>query len=151
MGILELIAIGFCLAVKEQPPSADLSVWSIQARLEGRDTRYYGPGLEPVLNELASLHFNSFYLLSSGQFPAPFGAETRTSMHPWYTLVTSPVSREADGRIRLDVRVEMAPKEPGGKPVVAVSTRVLLAPGGRVKLGGMRIEEGELVVVLQAN
>lgn len=151
MAILELIVLLAGVAVNEQAPPVNLAVWSVQARLEGRDTPYYGPGLEPIQNELGGLHFNSFYLLASGRFPAPFGQETRISANPIYTLIVSPVSREEDGRVRLDIRIEMTPKAPGEKPIAAVSTRVLLAPGSRVKLGGMRLDQGELVLVIQAN
>lgn len=150
MGILELTVLLAGMAVNELPPPVNLAVWSVQARLEGRDTPYYGPGLEPIQNELSGLHFNSFYLLSSGKFPAPFAQETRISANPVYNLIVTPVSREEDGRVRLDLRVEMPPRTPGEKPVVAVSTRVLLAPGCRVKLGGMHLDQGELVVVIQA-
>lgn len=149
MGIPSLILIAVSLAAAPPPPPAQLAVWAVQATVESRDDLKFGAGLDEIRGELSGLQFNTFKLLTAGRFAAPFGQETRTALHPRYSLVATPVSREEDGRIRIDLRVEMPPRAPGGKPVVAVQTRVMMAPGTRVKLGGLRLEEGDLVVVLE--
>ena len=60
-----------------------------------------------------------------------------------------PLSRDRVGRVRVNVRIEMAAKREGGKPVNALSnTTIALVPGVKVNLGGLRLDQGDLIVVL---
>lgn len=125
-----------------------LSVWAAQATTEGRETKYFDPELEPIRNDVNDLRFDTYHQVRVDRREAPCGMETRFPLDARYTLCVTPVSKEHDGRIRLDVRVEMAPRKEGDKPINALSTRMMAAPDKKTRFIGFKLEQGELVILL---
>lgn len=127
-----------------------LSVWAVQATNEERESRHFDPGLETIRDAVADLPFDTYRRVRADRKEAACGAEIRFPLDARYTLFVKPVSREDDGRIRLDIRVEIAPRKEGDKPVNALSTRMIAAPGKKTRLGGFKLDKGELLIVLAA-
>lgn len=125
-----------------------LSVWAAQATTEGRETKHFDPELEPIRNDVNDLRFDTYHQVRVDRREAPYGAETRFPLDARYTLCVTPVSKEQDGRIRLDVRVEMASRKEGDKPINALSTRIMAAPDKKTRFIGFKLEQGELVFLL---
>jgi hypothetical protein len=149
MVCLVLASAAFAAGADATRP-VDLSLWATQATQEQRPEKYFDAGLEPIRTAVNDLPFDTYKKVKVSRQAAPCGEESRLAIDERYTLFVKPVSREADGRIRLEIRIEMAPKEPGGKPVKALDTRMMLAPGEKVKFGGLKLAQGELVVVVSA-
>lgn len=130
-----------------------LSVWAARATQESREEVHLDAALEPIRASLRGLPFNTYRSLVTARPSCPMGEETRLAITAHYTLAVKPVSRTDGGRLCLEVRVEMPP-HPDSKraePVAALSTVVNLSPNRQIKLGGLRLEEGELVLVLAVN
>lgn len=148
MGILSFLYILAAVGVNEQPAPAGLSFWAVQAVSEQRTEKYFGAGLDEIRDEVSSLPFDSFYLITGVHQNIAFGQEARIPIDKRYTLFVAPVSRDAETRLTLSLRLELQPARPEEKPIIALSTKVTFTSGSKVKLGGFRLERGELVLVL---
>lgn len=139
-----------CVAVAEAPP-VPVSFWAVQATESDQTTKTFGPGLESVQDTLKSLPYSDFKKITTGRKAVSFGASERVRVNANYTLCLKPISKEADGRYRVEIQVEMDPEDPNKDPVRALDTRMLMRPGEQVRIGGMRLKGGgELVIVLAA-
>ena len=127
-----------------------VSFWAVQATHEGQNPKHFDPGLEAIQGAVADLPFDTYRKVQAAEKKLAFGSENRLALDARYTLVLKPIAKEPDGRIRMDIRVEMAPQNPQDKPVTALSTRMALSPGKQTKLGGFKLDRGELVIVLSA-
>jgi hypothetical protein len=128
-----------------------LKLWAVAASQEGREERYFDPGLEAIQGAVSDLNFDTFRKIQVDQKRLETDNETRVPLNSTYTLCLKPLTRDAEGRIRMEIRVEMQPKEPGSRVLNVISTRMALPPNKMAKLGGAKLEKGELVVVLQAS
>ena len=143
-----VVAASFAAAGDEVPAApVQISVVAIQALNEQRASKHFGPGLDRVRKAVSGLDYDSFYKVRSADVPAPYGEETKIFINNQYALFLSPVSRGPDGRIRIKARITMKVKE---KTVKALDTTLTMAPGGHLNLGGLRLERGELIVVISA-
>jgi hypothetical protein len=133
--------------------TAVLSVWAARATQEAREGVHVDPALEPIRQSLRGLPFNTYRSLLTARPACPMGEETRLRVTAHYTLVVKPLERKDGGRLCLEVRIEMPPHPDSGRtePVAALSTVVNLSPNRQIKLGGLKLEEGELVLVLAAD
>lgn len=145
---LALVAVSL-LAADDHVPSTPVSVSmvAVEGRREGRAQKYFDPGLESVRRALADLDFDTFYKIQNAQLPCPYGEEQKIYINKRYTLYITPESVRDDGRIRLRARVTMRSRD-GTRDVDALDTTLLIAPGGHLNLGGMKLEQGELIVVI---
>lgn len=144
------LALVIVSAVGAPADSVDLSLWAAHATQEGRSPKHFDPGLEPIESAVADLPFDTYRKAQVTRQPIPYKSETRLSIDARYTLFVTPRAKEQDGRIRLDIRVESAPKNPQAKPIIALSTRLMACPGKKTRLGGFKLDRGELVIVLAA-
>jgi len=132
----------------EEPAPVRVAVYAVQVSQEGREEKHYDPGLRPVRRALDDLKFDTFREVRSATLTVPLNEEASVKLDSKYTLIVKPLSRERNGQVRLDVRVELPPKKPDQKPVKLMSTRVAMAPGKPFRACGLTLEKGELVVVL---
>lgn len=109
--------------------------------------KQYDSGLDMIKTALASLPFDHFKRLASERAKTKVGEESKVRIDDRYTLFATPESRGNDGRVRMEIRVEMA-RSDGKPPTKAVDTTLLLAPGKMVNLGGFKMDQGELVIVM---
>ena len=131
-------------------PPVELCVWAVEAQQEAGKARHFDAGLEAVRPALEKLPYTTFRKVYTTRTKAPFEQETRCKITSKYTLILTPLSREKDGRIRADLRVEMLPAKRGGAPVKALATRLALQPGQKIKLQGLKLDKGELIILLSA-
>lgn len=108
--------------------------------------KIFDAGLDPIKSVLASLPYERFQRVASKRSDTAVGAEERIPINDRYTFFAKPQSVEADGRVRMGVRVEL--KEPDGRTKTALDTTILLAPGKMVNLGGFKLDEGDLLMVM---
>lgn len=145
---LALSVIALLLALPAAALDAEISFWAVQATKEGHAEKVFGHGLEPVESKLADLPHDTFSLLVDGGLGANFGSKAEAVITPQYKLRIEPLDEEA-GRVRMRLVVEYE-KEPG-KIINAVDTRIVLTPGKQVRLGGLKLEVGDLVIIFSAH
>ncbi len=144
-----LIALAGGLAADDRTDTTvSLSMWAIQASSEGRETKFFDAAVAPIRGSLSDLPFDTYRTLETRRLHIPYGNESQTYLTDNYKLIVRPISKEEDGRIRLNLCVEIPPKDPRRTPVKAIDTRLLLAPNQKIKVGGLQLEQGELVIVL---
>lgn len=146
---LTLLVASLAAAGDEIPTSpVQVSVVAVQAKNEGRGSKYFGPGLQEVRTAISGLNYDSFYKVRSADVPAPYGEETKIFIDEQYTLYVTPVSVSADGRIRIRARITMKSDQ---KTIKALDTTLTMMPGSRLNLGGLRLKSGELIVVMSVS
>ena len=150
MSLAHIIVIaGAMLAQTQsgQPPPISISVVAVHATTEG-GAKQFDPGLEDVRPALEDLEFDRYRKLSAATVSAPFNKESPVDLGSGYTLFVTPLSRERNGQARISVKVWVESKEAGGRPVNAVATTIMIGPGKQFKLRGLKMDPGELVVVM---
>jgi hypothetical protein len=150
MSLMPIIVIaGALLAPTQsgQPPPISISVVAVHATTQG-GAKQFDAGLESVRAALADLEFDRYRKLSAAVVSAPFNQESSVDLGSGYSLFVTPLARERNGQTRINVKVQMASKEAGGRPVNAVATTIMIAPGKQFKLRGLKMDPGELVVVM---
>ena len=131
------------------PPSlVSVRIVTMQATLEDRPSKLFDPEVEGMRAAVSDLEFDTYRTLNITTVSSQLNDETQIQLTPKYTLYVTPLSRERNGHVRVSVRVEMPPREEGGKPVNAVSTTLVIGPGKQFKLRGLKNEDGELVIVI---
>ena len=132
----------------EAPPPVRIAVYAVQVTDEQRKDKYYDPVLQPVRRALDDLKFDTFREVRTATLTVSLNEEASLKLDSKFTLFVKPLSREQSGQVRLDVRVEMPPKKRDQKPIKVFETRIAMAPGKPFRACGLKLEEGELVVVL---
>ncbi len=145
---LVLFAVSL-LAADEKVPAqpASVTMVAVQATREGRAQKSFGPGLESVQRALAGLDFDTFARVQSAEIPSPYGEEQTIHINAKYTLHITPVSQQDDGRVRLRARITAVSRD-GSQTVNALDTTLQIKPGMQLNLGGLRLESGELILVI---
>jgi hypothetical protein len=129
------------------PPPVDIAIYAIYATNENRPEPVFDPALAPVRHAVSDLAFDTFTKIRADVVSAPFGEETAFPINDKYSLYVKPLNRQ-DIQTRMEVRVELAPRSPQERPRTAVTTTVVMAPSRQVKLRGLKMDKGELVIVL---
>lgn len=111
-----------------------------------RREKTYDGGLEPIRSVLASLPYDTFRRVASKRAETEVGKEERIPVNDRYTFFARPQSVGEDGRVRMAVRVEM--RRADGTQATALDTTILLVPGRMVNLGGFKLDEGDLLMVM---
>lgn len=145
---LILLAVSVAGADERVPSEpVTISVVSVEARREGRAQKSFGPGLESVQRALTSLSFDTFTRISSAELPVAYGSEQPILINSRYTLFVKPVSQTDDGRVRIRARITMKSRD-GTRTADAIDTTLLIQPGTHLNLGGLKLDSGELIVVV---
>ena len=125
-----------------------VDVVAVHAFSENRGARVFDKDLLELKETLSDLQYDTFRRLSATTLRAAVNEEATYEINSRYKLCVKPLSRETSGQVRLNVRVEMKTNAPGAKPVNAVATTFLISPDKKLKLRGLKLDNGELVVVL---
>ena len=142
-----IVGVAIAQADEGRPPPVKISVVVVHATKEG-GAKQFDPSLEKVRSALADLEFDRFEEIRSVKMTAPFHEETVFDLTSGYKLCVSPQSRESRDKVRINLKVQMDPNEPGGPSVNALSTTIAICPGKLFVLRGMTVARGELVVVI---
>jgi len=145
---LVIFAASFLAAdEKAAAQTVNVAMVAVEARREGKATQSFGPGLEEVRKALTGLAFDSFSRVQSAEIPCRFGEEQRIIINQKYTLYITPVSQLDDGRVRLRARITALSRD-GSQTVNALDTTLQIKPGTHLNLGGLKLEHGELILVM---
>ena len=147
--VIALLGAGETSPPPPGPPEAvKVDVVVVHAFSENRGARVFDRELQPLKEALADLDYDTFKQLSTTTLRAEWNREATYQVNSRYKLCVKPLSREESGQVRLSVRVEMRAKAPDAKPVNAVATTLLISPEKKLKVRGLKLDNGELVMVL---
>ena len=122
---------------------------AVQALNEGRETQYFDPALLGIRQSIQGLDYDTFREVRTTNQSLKYDKETKITINERYTLCLKPVKKDDHGRIRVQARIEMAPRREGDAAINALSdTTLLMMPGKKLNLGGLKLEKGDLIVVL---
>lgn len=125
-----------------------VSMVAVQATHEGRAKKFVAPELKKVRNAVIGLDYDTFNRVREQRKPVPYGQESEFAINARYTLYVTPLSRAPDGRIRIKARIVMHPRTAGRESIDALNTTLIMVPGKHLNLGGMKLDVGELIVVM---
>ena len=150
-----------------KPPSKDVEdVSDGLKKVDEKEKRVkrFGMGLDTVRPALEDLDFDEFRKVAVAKAMAKPGQEVRLAIDRRYTLYVKPLARDNKGRIRITARVEeLVRKKPESKARrgirrrekdkklvhrQALSLTSAVARDKPLRLGGFKLDEGELVVIL---
>ena len=126
-----------------------LSIWAVQALKTGNGQKEFDSGAQTVRKAIEDLPYDTFRSLFAGGATVAPGAETRLPLNDRYTLLLQCRAREGKNAAHIDFTVELPPPSPGGAPRKAVQSCMIVCTGKMVRIGGLKMNEGEMVVVLE--
>ena len=131
-----------------QPQSKPVTVHmvAVQATSEGRTEKKFDPGLESIRSAVAELKCDTFREVATETRNAPYKQETKLPVTPKCSMYVTPITKQPDGRIKLDIRIE-ALEEKTGKPRNALRTTNVVVAGEKFKYR-IKMGQSELVVIV---
>jgi len=149
---LTLLLAGLVAQAENIPKTpVKIKVVAVQALNEGHGRKQIDPRLKGVKKAIERLDYDTFHQIKSVTKELPYRKEAKIEIDDRYSLCLTPVSKGPQGRIRVEAKILMTSRREGAKPIEALSKTVLLmAPGKHINLGGLHLDEGELIIVLQA-
>lgn len=136
--------------IEDRETVVEVSMVAVRATNEGRRATYFGPGLEGVKPALGPLHYDTYRQLRSGTVDVPLRKEQTFYINATYTLLITPLEIDERGRIQIKARITMPPENEDGTPRTALSTTFHISPGKQFNLGGLKLDDGDLIIVLTA-
>jgi hypothetical protein len=121
----------------------------VQALKTGSAEKQFDGGAQAVRKAVEDLPYDTFRTVYSGTAAVAPGAESRITLNDTYALLLQCRSRDGKDTAHLDITVEIPPGSPGGPPRKAVQSCMVVCAGKRVRIGGLKMTEGEMVVVLE--
>ncbi len=145
--ITGLLFVCFTYTSVADPAPVKVSLVSVCATNEGHPQKFFSEGLKNVTRAIAALDYDTFKKISSSEATIPFGEKTTFFINSTYSLVIEPTSIDNEGRIRMRTQVMMKPKNSKEK-IKALDTVLVMAKGKQLNLGGLKLAEGDLIIVL---
>jgi hypothetical protein len=133
--------------VSTQP--VQFSVWAVQALKTGSAEKHFDSAAQSVRKTIADLPYDTFRGLFTGSASVAPGAETRLKLNETYTLLIQCRTRDGKDGAHVDLTVELTPTQATEAPRKAVQTCIIVSAGKKVRIGGLKMKEGEMVVVLE--
>ncbi len=132
--------------------TAEFKVWAMEAHAEGRDAPHFDPGLDEVKDAVKGLDFDTYLKLKTDVHTFTDEKAYRAAINEQYTLSASAPVLTKDGRYRMKISITMPSKKQPGDEIDALATDLLLQPGKKVLVRGLKLGDGkEMVVVLSLN
>jgi hypothetical protein len=128
--------------------SAEFKIWAMEAHTEGRTTPHFDEGLEAAREAVKSLKFDTYLKLKTAEHTFEDTKAYRTDIDDLYALTASAPVRENDGRFRMNIKITMDSKTAPGTEIEALDTELLLLPGKKVVVRGLKLGEGEEMVIV---
>ncbi|MGI6460985.1 MAG: hypothetical protein ACOX5J_13000 [Candidatus Hydrogenedentales bacterium] len=143
-------------------PTVSVQLIAVRATNQGHEKAQFDSSIAFIRETVKDLkQFDDFRKLKTVNTTALYGKETRVLLDKRYTLLIHPIERDSRDRIRCDVRVQMrladskakasAPagqKKPEPKQKEILRCTLLAISGKPFKVGGLKLDEGQLVLVL---
>lgn len=129
--------------------STQFSLWAMEANKEGRKAPHFDTGLEAVQDAVKTLEFDTYLRLKTDDHTFEENKEYRTPINDQYSLSASAPVAQKDGRYRMKIKITMTSTQAPKKEIEALDTELLLQPGKKVLVRGLKLgEDKEMVVVL---
>lgn len=128
--------------------SAEFKIWAMEAHLEGRTTPHFDEGLEPIREAVKALKFDTYLKLKTDEHTFTDTTEYSAPIVDQYSLTASAPVLEKDGRYRMKIKIAMESETSPGTIVEALETELLLLPGKKVVVRGLKLGEGEEMVLV---
>jgi len=144
-----IAAVALLVAIAVAPAEdADLQYWAMEAHTEGRDEPHFDKGLEPVRGAVKGLKHDTYTKIKTGTHPFKGDEPFSEKLDGEYCLKTTAPQKADGGRYRMTVRITMVKKGDGEKEIEALETELLLQPGKKVLVRGLKLEDDrELLIV----
>ena len=155
LGFIAVVLASSLVAAEPRAPDnaavvVSVDMVAVRATKEDRPSTYFEKGLERIKEAVAELSFDTYRMIKASRAKAESGKETVLPIDATYSLSVQPLSRDTKGRIRLRVRVQKVPRGLRRDPVNVLESTVVAVPGDQFKVGGLRLDKGELVIILSA-
>lgn len=129
--------------------STEFKIWAMEAHVEGRDTPHFEEGLEAVREAVKALKFDTYLKLKTDEHTFTDDRAYDVAINEQYTLEASAPEAAEGGRYRMNIKITMDSKTSPGTEIEALNTELLLLPGKKVVVRGLKLGEGdEMVIVL---
>lgn len=135
-----------------------VSCVAVKATHEGREERFVDrtiQNIEDVVADKDTRRYDTYRFLWRGNATVAYEEEASLRISERYTLFVTALERDRQGRIRLAVRVEEQPERRRGRndeppePVVALRATSMLVPGNHLKLDGLNLDDGKMIIVVE--
>ena len=146
------ICVFFAILTSGAPNDAPLALqyWAVEGTMEGRDAKSYDTQAQAIRDALQDLRFDTYHTLKHQTIRLQPSKDSRIPLKDRYTLILNYTGREQDGRARVAATIELASKDPNTKPRKVVQTTLLLSKE-KARIGGLRTEKAELILVFAAS
>lgn len=129
-----------------------ISVWAVLATFEQRNEPHFDRGLEVIRATVSELRYDTYRNLNTIRRQSmKIDDEFRVPIDERYTLYIKPLACDEDRMIRLQLRMEMQPRDREKEPVIVLQSRQILSQNQKMIIGGPRLDNGDLVIVLEAS
>ena len=135
-----------------------VSCMAVRATKEGREERFVDRAvleIQDVVVDKDTRRYDTYRFLWRGNATIAYEEEASLRINERYTIFVTPLSEDRQGRIRVEVRVEEQPEprsrrdgEARPEPVIAVRATSMLVPGNHLKLDGLNLDEGKMIIAL---
>ncbi len=134
---------------QEQPKPVQISVVAVKAVRDGRKPVYMDAAIPKRCHgALKPLRYDAYFKLQTADMPLPFNREQEIYLTKKYSLNVTPIDHDAQGRVRLRARIMIKSEDPKTPPKKALDTTVAMVRGKPFNLGGLKVDNGVLIVVL---
>jgi hypothetical protein len=120
-----------------------------------KDKRHFDPELKGIEQAVADLPYDTYRKVNVITEKVKMNEDAEFVIDPTYTLHVTPVEKDDQNRVKLDLRIdekveEEDPATHEKKVVVqkALAMTGFIVPGKTLRLGGLKLKEGRLVIVL---
>jgi hypothetical protein len=112
------------------------------------DHRFFDAGLEGIRDATETLPYDTYKKVKSETSTVAFDKETRFEIDDRYKLRLTPLDKDSQGRLRVNVSVdELSIRDGKPQTVTALETTSAIAPNKYLVLGGrLPLKEGQLVL-----
>ena len=144
----------FVASVSSVPPNGgaepvQFSVWAVQGLKTGQTPKQFDAAAEPVRRAVEDLPYDVFRGIYSGGTAVAPKTASRLELNASYTLVITCQERKGNNAAHIDIAVELLSTQAGAPPRQALQTSMTVCTGRKVRLGGLKMAEGDLVIVLE--
>ena len=144
----------FVAAMTAAPPEPGgevvcFSVWGVQVIKTGQTPKQFDAAAAPVRRAVEDLPYDVFRGIYTGETKVRPGAEARLAVNSAYTLVITCQERRGQNAAHIDIAVELVATPSDAPARRALQTSMTVCTGRKVRLGGLKLDEGDLVIVLE--
>lgn len=131
---------------QSEAKSVTVKMVAVQATNEGHGKKQFEAGLEEIKSAVSELKCDTFKEVATETRSAPYKQESKFSITHKCSLYVTPIAKQPDGRIKVDIRIE-AFDEKTKKSRNALRSTNVVVPGEKFKYR-MKMGPAELVVIV---